>query len=271
MNQHQYRHFFSILIIFPKLGRMHSRIAGMVFLFKEEIMSILAVGFDLDDTLYNRNQIYKKVFETMEHEIIKTGLAFETFNPIFHQHSEAEYELYMQGKKTKDEYSVNRVILAYQELGFAISEEEGQYFNELYYLNQLKIELSPGVVECIEFLNQKNIKTFILTNGSSIGQQRKLEILGMSKYVSPENFFVSGELKLSKPDPALFHYIAEKLAVPADQILYIGDNLINDVHGALQAGWQAIWLHECAETQETTTFQVKTTFTDISKFLEACI
>lgn len=234
-------------------------------------MSILAVGFDLDDTLYNRNQIYARVFNTMEREIVKTDLAFETFNTVFQHHSEAEYELYMQGRKTKDEYSVHRVILSYQELGYSITEEAGQYFNELYHLNQLKIELRPGVAECIALLNEKGIKTFVLTNGSSIGQQRKLEILGMDQYISPENFFVSGELRLSKPDVAIFNYIAEKLKLPAQEILYIGDNLTNDIHAALNAGWQAIWLHEMAEKQNTAPCPVEASFKGILKFLEANI
>ena len=46
---------------------------------------IKAVGLDLDDTLYDRNQVYERTVEVMEQTVLETGVSFEAFNEIFQQ------------------------------------------------------------------------------------------------------------------------------------------------------------------------------------------
>lgn len=230
-------------------------------------MTIAAVGFDLDDTLYDRNLIYTKVFETMEKEVVATGLSFTTFNLIFQKYSESEYKLYMQGKKSKDDYVVERVILAYKESGFLITPEEGQYFNHLYQEYQLEIRLRPGAIETIKLLTANGIQTFILTNGSEEGQRKKIQILKMTKLIDDSKIFISGQLNLSKPNKAIFDYISANLAIPPQQILYIGDNLENDIQGALAAKWQALWLNQYGNIDGSADFPTSSSFEEIKNYL----
>jgi putative hydrolase of the HAD superfamily len=51
----------------------------------------------------------------------------------------------------------------------------------------------------------------------------------------------SGKLGIEKPDPAIFLWAAERLAVPAAQVVHIGDSWAADVEGALRAGMRAVW------------------------------
>ena len=46
-----------------------------------------------------------------------------------------------------------------------------------------------------------------------------------------------------KPNPAIFGYLAGVLELPAQRILYAGDNPIPDVLGPLQSGMQAAWIN----------------------------
>lgn len=46
-----------------------------------------------------------------------------------------------------------------------------------------------------------------------------------------------------KPDPTIFHYLADRLALPPAEILYVGDNPIPDVLGPRQAGLRVAWVN----------------------------
>ncbi len=46
-----------------------------------------------------------------------------------------------------------------------------------------------------------------------------------------------------KPDPRIFHYLAERLGLPPKEILYVGDWPMPDVLGARRAGVPVAWLN----------------------------
>ncbi len=46
-----------------------------------------------------------------------------------------------------------------------------------------------------------------------------------------------------KPDPRVFLSVAEKMGVSPGESLYVGDTLLDDIHGAKLAGMQAAWIN----------------------------
>jgi len=60
---------------------------------------------------------------------------------------------------------------------------------------------------------------------------------------------VSSEVGAVKPDPAIFaHALQELSGVPAAACLHVGDSAHEDCQGALDAGWQAVWLDRSGRT-----------------------
>jgi putative hydrolase of the HAD superfamily len=51
----------------------------------------------------------------------------------------------------------------------------------------------------------------------------------------------SGRLGMEKPGAAIFAWTADKLGVPVDRVVHVGDSWSADVEGALGAGMGAIW------------------------------
>jgi len=51
---------------------------------------------------------------------------------------------------------------------------------------------------------------------------------------------VSGDLGVVKPHPDAFAAVRDSLGVPAEEILYVGDNWLADVQGAKRAGMRAV-------------------------------
>lgn len=52
-----------------------------------------------------------------------------------------------------------------------------------------------------------------------------------------------GEHGRAKPHGDLFWQTAQQFNLKPEQILHVGDNLVTDVQGAIQAGCQAVWLN----------------------------
>jgi putative hydrolase of the HAD superfamily len=54
----------------------------------------------------------------------------------------------------------------------------------------------------------------------------------------------AGELERWKPNPEMFAIALQQLALPADAVIYVGDNYYADVAGALRAGLHPVLLDE---------------------------
>jgi putative hydrolase of the HAD superfamily len=53
--------------------------------------------------------------------------------------------------------------------------------------------------------------------------------------------FASSELVAPKPDARAYEAACTGLGVPGDRTVMVGDDITNDVHGALLAGLSAVW------------------------------
>ncbi|QSG03885.1 HAD family hydrolase [Natranaeroarchaeum sulfidigenes] len=78
----------------------------------------------------------------------------------------------------------------------------------------------------------------LLTNGPVVAQRDKIETLGWETLF--DEAIVTGELSAGKPDSRAFEAILAALDVPAAETVYVGDQVRTDIHGAKDAGLQAI-------------------------------
>ena len=62
---------------------------------------------------------------------------------------------------------------------------------------------------------------------------------------------VSADLGYVKPHPILFETLVQQMGVPADQILFVGDNWLADIQGAKRAGMQAVCVNEWTTIDQT--------------------
>ena len=81
----------------------------------------------------------------------------------------------------------------------------------------------------------------VITNGAGDGQHEKLATAGLHEYF--EAIFISGEVGIAKPDPAIFHLALTQLGVAPEEAVMVGDSLTIDVAGARAAGITAVWLN----------------------------
>ncbi len=95
-----------------------------------------------------------------------------------------------------------------------------------------------GMIELIDELRAADVPVGVVSN--SEGRLAQLiDEMGWS-----DRFDVvadSGKLGMEKPHRAIFDWTAEKLGVPVEKIVHVGDSYAADIEGALGAGMAAIW------------------------------
>jgi putative hydrolase of the HAD superfamily len=86
--------------------------------------------------------------------------------------------------------------------------------------------------------------TGILTNGHGPTQRQKADAHGLVDLV--DTVVVSNEVGARKPASELFEHAARELPADgdADAHVYVGDTYDEDVVGAREAGWQAVYVGE---------------------------
>lgn len=96
------------------------------------------------------------------------------------------------------------------------------------------------VVAAVERLRRSGLRLAVVTNGSSSNQRAKLSRSGVEALL--DAVVVSGEVGLSKPDPAIFARALDALDVSPTEAVFVGDDPRRDIVGAARAGLQTVWV-----------------------------
>lgn len=202
-----------------------------------------AVLFDVDDTLYEPMEPFKRAFAVSFPDAAQSGIAIDELYAASRRHAEVSFKRLQAGEITFLEHNIYRIMTACADFGLNISTEEAVCFQKLYQKEQENIALFPEMASVFEKLSARNILLGVLTNGPAEHQRKKISRLGLAKWIPEENMFVSEEIGYSKPEIEAFRYVERKLGLDVNKTVFIGDSFENDIIGAKNAGWKAIWLN----------------------------
>jgi putative hydrolase of the HAD superfamily len=76
----------------------------------------------------------------------------------------------------------------------------------------------------------------IVTNGTQMSQSAKWRAAGLDAIVSPERLWISEQVGIEKPDPAIFQLACQAMTVRPEDCLFVGDDPLIDMQGAAAAG-----------------------------------
>jgi putative hydrolase of the HAD superfamily len=112
------------------------------------------------------------------------------------------------------------------------------FLAEMYRgISRRKLKLYPFVVEMLDVLRGQ-MPLGIVTDAQSPWARAELHQVGILDYFDP--IVVSGDYGYRKPDPRLFDRVIHALGVPAENTLYVGNDMYRDIYGARQAGMQTL-------------------------------
>lgn len=186
------------------------------------LSEIDAAIFDLDDTLYSEKEYIKSGYRAIEN---KCG------------------EIENMAQKLWIAFEENKIpidTVLKNENVFSIQKRD-EYLN-VYRANFPDIHLYSGVPEMLKNIRSQGIKIGIITDGRPDGQRLKLKALGLYDLV--KNIIITDELggeTFRKPNETAYRIICEKLNVPFNRTVYIGDNPNKDFIAPEKLGMKSIF------------------------------
>ncbi|MBR5357699.1 MAG: HAD family hydrolase [Clostridiales bacterium] len=197
--------------------------------------------FDIDDTLYCRQDMLVKAAETVLGTTVTDPLYFIK---IFYDKSDINMRDLESGKITTREINGWRYEETFKALALPFRSGDGVLSADAYLELQSHMCLSEDMIEALDsFASNPDIKLAVLTAGESEHQRHKIDMLGLDRWFNSEDIIVSGETGFSKPDVRLCRIVEEKLGLKPDELWMIGDSYKHDITGAIDSGWHTIWIN----------------------------
>lgn len=193
--------------------------------------------FDMDDTIYDQLIPFKKALEESGFSTINDIPALYKESRLY---SDSVFESTQNGSMTNELMRRLRIQKPLENRGILMNDREADFFQARYAYHLDHLELHPDIQVAFNALNQNGIPFFVLTNGPSDHQWKKVKALDLETHLPSSRIIVSGDIGHYKPSKEIFKFI-ENL-YPGEFIM-IGDSLPNDIMGARNVGWDAIWFN----------------------------
>ncbi len=197
------------------------------------VSMIRAAVFDLDHTLFDR---YATLRALIEH----ASLEELPFRPDLSRKEMADALCDCDKANVHLGWNVIRQALADRN---ALREDacvEGffqTYIAPLFHREAIPFSFTYSM---LNELHEMGIFVGLITNGQHELQSRKIELLGLEPYL--DMIVISGDTGYHKPDRRVFDYFMSRVPFDPHEMLYIGDNPINDVDGSRKAGMIPVWV-----------------------------
>ena len=208
-------------------------------------MVFRAVLFDLGGTLMKTasiQEIYKSILELYGIEV--------SADEILEAHDEhqddvdpVEGQLRM-GERFWDEW--NRIVL--ERAGI---RENSAFLGEKvteHWWDHAGLEAYPDVLETLETLRSRGVKTGIVTNGFRYDYERILEALDLAGYF--DVVVGADTCGVAKPDRKIFLHAVDELGVEPGEVVFVGNEHKYDYVGAQAAGLKPLLIDREGDAPE---------------------
>ncbi|MFM0816904.1 HAD family hydrolase [Streptococcus suis] len=224
-----------------------------------------ALIFDVDDTLYDQIQPFERALER------HIEVAREQIEPLylsFRRYADEVFEATAIGKMSLKDSHIYRMKHALADFGYQVSDATALAIQIDYDYFQGQIELSPVFPEIFSWCQAQGIVMGIITNGPYRHQLRKIRTMGLVNWFELEHVLISGQVGITKPNPAIFQLMEERLGMSGEDICYLGDSFENDVVGAKAANWKAIWFNHRKRVEPIAPYQADKVVIDWDELVE---
>lgn len=209
--------------------------------FYRPIRDIRAITFDLDDTLYNNEPVIQKADKSLR-------IFLESNYPETSKLSQTEW---FQIKKTviadNPAFRSDMGELRLRSLEIALARDvepenvkaAAKACFDHFYDARSDFKVEQSVLDTLSELS-KHVPLVAITNGNV--DPRKIGIADFFQY-----HLHASVTRPMKPHRAMFDEASDFLQIVPQHILHVGDNLVKDILGAAQAGYQTAW-YACNRT-----------------------
>ena len=199
---------------------------------------ISAVFFDLDETLLEHIGSPRDIVYAIygAHAEAFKGIDADTFAETLWRKAHDMWHMMFDGvlPGTIARANMFKNTLRELDVDIALAEPMMEHFESAMLANTRPY---PGVTEVLAALANAGLTTGIITNGYIVMQNQKIDHHGLRDRV--HHILISQEIGAHKPDRRIFEAALSKAKAAPDEAIHVGDNLANDIEGALGAGMHA--------------------------------
>ena len=204
---------------------------------------IKLITFDLDNTLWEVMPVIIRAEKTMRAWLEQRVPAYST-TVTDQQMSELREAALAENPQLICNISDMRLLLLERALTLC-GETPGRAAQlaadafEIFMQGRNAVTLYPGAQAMLEELSSR-YRLAALTNGNA-----DVSVMPISRYfefsMSPE------KVQARKPSSKIFAATLQIAKCSASEVIHVGDNLQEDVEGAVAAGWHAVWANIAGE------------------------
>ena len=221
-------------------------------------VDIRAIAFDVNGTLVEiwTDDHMEEIYRAVGHFLTYQGIDLRRY-----QVRDRYFEIMEEQRRASAErYPEFDAVAIWRQI---VEENRSEYTNrlppekleqlplslaEMYRgISRRKLKLYPFVSEMLDALRGE-IPMGLVTDAQSAYARSELQQVGILGYFDP--IIVSGDYGYRKPDPRLFQFAIDALGVPAESILYVGNDMHRDIYGAREAGMQTLMFDSDQGTKE---------------------
>jgi HAD superfamily hydrolase (TIGR01509 family) len=226
--------------------------------------------FDLDNTLLHLHEYWEESMkEAFRQMTITRTMEINELYRTFKEQDELYCKLYDEGVISLWEFRRDRFIKTLEHFNTIVTEEDAIQFHELFTsLTNHYIKPSVKVERTLALLSEKYLLG-IVTNGSPVFQRNKIKQMGLSRYFKDEHLFISEEVGFSKPAKEIYQLAMITFQVAANEVIFVGDSIKNDVIAPMDLGMLAIWVnnHDGSLPADVTPYAVITAIEQLERIL----
>ncbi|MFH1232043.1 MAG: HAD-IA family hydrolase [Planctomycetota bacterium] len=195
--------------------------------------ALKAIFFDIDDTLYSTSLFASRARHNSIRAMISLGLnlpekilskELEEVIKEFSSNYEHHFDKLLLRIPKRSYEGINPSVLV---AGAVIAYHETK---------SRELAPFPDVPFVLKALSKTDLIRGVITDGLSIKQVEKLIRLKLYYFFTPGAIFISDEIGISKPNIKLYQYVCNELNLLPNEVMYIGDDQVNDIDPAKSVG-----------------------------------
>ena len=185
--------------------------------------------FDLDGTLYSRDDLVKKLVE-------------QQYDNFIAELSHIERSRYVERVIELDGHGYHPKEQLYLQIGKEWNLTAGlqaKLLDHFWDSYDAHCHLPEDTLVTLSALRDSGAQMGIVTNGQSDRQNRKIDVLGIREFF--DVIVISEAEGLKKPHPEIFRRAVKRCKTSSHESVFVGDHPVADIEGAIGAGLAATW------------------------------
>lgn len=194
-----------------------------------ELKQIKAIIFDLEGTLLDRKKSRDKFIEEQYerfHDYLVRVQASDYRNKFIELDDDEDHDKPDVYKEIIKQFNVDR--LSWKDLFHDFEMHFYRYVFPFY-----------DTTYTLKKLKKAGYKIGVIANGKSSIKHYRVYALGIEDYVN--HLSTSEAVGFRKPHPRIYEDMIEKLNVDPSEVIYVGDDALNDVAPARAMGMISVW------------------------------